>query len=380
MTTRFSLLKSLLLASVLAPFLAACTDTIAQQPTAPPPTAVTVETVVDRDVTEWDEFTGRLEAIDTVAVRPRVSGAISRVSFSEGGTVARGQLLFQIDPRPFQAEVDRLRAELTRVRATVRRAASEFSRAERLQAQNAMSHEEVERRAAFAEESAAELQAVEAALRAAELNLEFTRVTSPLSGRAGRAIVTEGNLVSSGPGEATLLTTVVSVDPIYAYFDADEQLFLRYQQAARDGGADRRSMPIQMALASESGYPREGRLDFLDNQLDPRAGTIRARAVFANRDGALTPGLFVRLRLAGRADHRGLLIQDRAVGTDLGKKFVYVVGPDDQIEYRTVTLGPLVDGLRVIRTGLNAGERVVVNGLQRVRPGDKVTAQHAANE
>jgi membrane fusion protein, multidrug efflux system len=383
MKTRFSLLitPALFAAGILS--VTACTGTAAKQPSEPPPMQVTVAPVIDRDVTEWDEFTGRLEAVDTVAIRPRVSGAISRLSFSEGSTVGRGQLLFQIDPRPFAAEVDRLRAELTRARATVRRAASEFSRAERLQMQNAMSHEEVERRAAFQEESKAQLGAVEAALRAAELNLEFTRVTSPISGRAGRAIVTEGNLVSSGPGEATLLTTVVSLNPIYAYFDADEQIFLRYQSLARAASGDTArttTQPIHMALASEEGFPREGRLDFLDNQLNPSTGTIRGRAVFKNPDGGLTPGLFVRLRLAGTARSRGLLIQDRAVGTDLGKKFVYVVGADDTIEYRTVTLGPLVDGLRVIRSGLNPGDRVVVNGLQRVRPGAKVAAQLAAAE
>jgi multidrug efflux system membrane fusion protein len=372
MTTRFAFLLAALLSMLPV---AACTSTTAQQPATPPPTEVTVAPVLDRSVTEWDEFTGRLEAVDTVAVRPRVSGAIARVAFAEGSNVSRGQLLFQIDPRPFQAEVDRLRAELTRAHATVRRAASESSRAERLQAQNAMSHEEVERRAAFADESRAQLQAVEAALRAAELNLEFTRVTAPITGRAGRAIVTEGNLVSSGPGEATLLTTVVSLNPIYAYFDADEQLFLQYQSLARTKDrAEKSSTQIQMALANDEGFPRTGRLDFLDNQLDAQTGTIRARAVFENRDGALTPGLFVRLRLAGRAEHRGLLIEDRAVGTDLGKKFVYIVGADDTIEYRTVTLGPIIDGLRVIRTGLAAGERVVVNGLQRVRPGDRVAA------
>jgi multidrug efflux system membrane fusion protein len=344
---------------------------------------VTVAPVVNRDVTEWDEFTGRLEAVDTVAIRPRVSGYISQVPFSEGTIVRRGQLLFQIDPRPFEAEVDRLRAELTRARATVQRASSESARAERLRSQNAMSHEEVERRAAFEEESKAEVAAVEAALRAAELNLEFTRVTSPITGRASRAIVTEGNLVSSGPGEATLLTTVVSLDPIYAYFDADEQIFLRYQSLARakDGSPSKpTAQPIRMALASDDGFPREGRLDFVDNQLNPATGTIRGRAVFANPKGELTPGLFVRLRLSGGGRYHGLLIDDRAVGTDLGKKFVYVVGPDETIQYRTVTLGPLIDGLRVIREGLNAGDRVVVNGLQRVRPGVKVAATLAAAE
>jgi len=354
--------------------LAACTRTAAQQ-AAPPPPDVTVAQVIDRPVTEWDEFTGRLEAVDTVSVRPRVSGYTSSLHFTEGALVRRGQLLFQIDPRPFQAEVDRLRAELARAKATVQRADSELRRAERLQAENAMSREEHDRRASVAQESSAQVAAVEAALRAAELNLEFTQVTAPISGRVGRAVVTEGNLVSSGPGEATLLTTVVSIDPIYAYFNADEQIFLRYAQASRRArrGAHDASWPIRMALATDEGFPREGRMDFLDNQLDPQAGTIRARAVFPNKDGALVPGLFVRLQLAGGGSYRGLLVQDRAVGTDLGKKFVFVVGADQTVEYRTVTLGPLVDGLRVVQSGLQPGDRVVINGLQRVRPGVKVT-------
>jgi membrane fusion protein, multidrug efflux system len=360
--------------------LAACAGTAAQQ-APPPPPQVTVAEVIDRDVTEWDEFTGRLEAVDTVSVRPRVSGYVSSLSFTEGAIVGRGQLLFQIDPRPFQAEVDRLRAELTRARATVQRAQSELQRAERLKAENAMSQEEHDRRAAFAQESSAQVAAVEAALRAAELNLEFTHVTSPIAGRVGRAIVTEGNLVSSGPGEATLLTTVVSIDPVYAYFNADEQIYLRYEQAARRDErrtAHEASWPIRMALANEEGFPREGRMDFLDNQLDPQAGTIRGRAVFKNRDGALTPGLFVRLRLAGGGKYRGLLVQDRAVGTDLGKKFVLVVDANQTVEYRTVTLGPLIDGLRVVQSGLRPHDRVVINGLQRVRPGGKVTPVMAA--
>jgi multidrug efflux system membrane fusion protein len=333
---------------------------------------VSVATALERDVTEWDEFTGRLQAVDSVEVRPRVSGFVSAVRFSEGAMVRKGDLLFQIDPRPFQAEVDRLRAELTRARATVERADSELARAERLQDANAIANEERDRRASFAQESAAQVAAVEAALRAAELNLEFTQVTSPIAGRVGRAIVTEGNLVSSGPGEATLLTTVVSLDPMYAYFDADEHIYLKYTagDGRTRGSIDRR---ITMALANEEGYPRTGTLDFLDNQLDGTTGTIRGRAVFRNSDGRLTPGLFVRLRLAGAGSYRGLLIEDRAVGTDLSKKFVYVVTPKGEVEYRPVTLGPVVDGLRVVRSGLKAGEPVVVNGLQRVRPGIQVT-------
>jgi membrane fusion protein, multidrug efflux system len=369
-------MKLIALASLaLVTFSVGCTHTEAQQaPPAPP--EVTVAHVISREVTEWDEFTGRLQAVDTVDVRPRVSGYVAAVRFDEGAIIRRGDLLFQIDPRPFQAEVDRLRAELARARATVQRADSELRRADRLSAENAIASEEHDRRASFAQESAAQAAAVEAGLRAAELNLEFTQVTSPIDGRVGRAIVTEGNLVSSGPGEATLLTTVVSLDPVYAYFDADEQIFLKY--TARGGSnprSQRRSeeLPIRMALANDEGFPRQGRLDFLDNQLDGSTGTIRGRAVFRNTDGRLTPGLFVRLRLAGTGSYEGLLIQDRAVGTDLSKKFVYVVGPNHEIEYRTVTLGPLVDGLRVVRTGLTAGESIVVNGLQRVRPGAQVT-------
>lgn len=374
---------------------AGCTQTSAQ-PGPPPPPQVTVASVIERDVTEWDEFTGRLQAVDSVEVRPRVSGLIAAVRFQEGAIVRRGDPLFEIDPRPFQAEVDRLRAELNRARATNQRAASELQTAEKLRAENAIAKEEHDRRAAFAQESTAQAAAVEAALRAAELNLEFTTVTSPIDGRVGRAIVTEGNLVSSGPGEATLLTTVVSLDPVYAYFDADEQIFLKYTSAGPKGPALRdgpkgpalrdglkgpalrggwrgAELPIRMALADDESFPRLGRLDFIDNQLDGATGTIRGRAVFRNSDGQLTPGLFVRLRLAGTASYRGLLIQDRAVGTDLSKKFVYVVGPKNEIQYRSVTLGPIVDGLRIVREGLEAGESVVVNGLQRVRPGVQVT-------
>ncbi|MPY91056.1 MAG: efflux RND transporter periplasmic adaptor subunit [Luteitalea sp.] len=365
-----------------AAVLSACSQTAAQ-PAAPPPPKVTVAEVLHRDVTEWDEFTGRLEAVDTVEVRPRVSGYVSKVSFTEGALVKAGALLFQIDPRPFQAEVDRLRAELARARATVQRARLERDRAERLRAENAMSLEEHDRRSAFAEESAAQVDAVQAALRAAELNLEFTRVTAPVAGRVSRAIVTEGNLVSTGPGDATLLTTIVSVDPMYAYFDADEQVFLRYVNQAKErnggnGNTDVTRLPIQMALANDTGFPREGRMDFLDNQVNPETGTIQGRAVFHNPNRDLTPGLFVRLRLAGNGSYRGVLIQDRAVGTDLAKKFVFVVGEDGKIEYRAVVLGPLVDGLRVVRSGLEPGDVVVVNGLQRVMPGVEVQPEMIA--
>jgi multidrug efflux system membrane fusion protein len=350
---------------------AACARAEAQ-PAAPPPPKVTVATVVEQSVTEWDEFTGRLEAVDTVAVRPRVSGYVSKVTFDEGAVVKKGDVLFQIDARPFQAEVDRLRAERSRTEAVIDRAESELQRAERLRAENAMSREEFDRRSAFAREAKAQAAAVSAAIAAAELNLEFTQVTAPITGRVGRAIVTEGNLVSTGPGEATLLTTLVSIDPIHAHFDADESIFLKYVELARQGrrqNARSARQPIAMELAGETGYPRRGELDFLDNRLDPSTGTIRGRALFRNPTGDLTPGLFVRLRLPGTSQYAGVLIDDRAVGTDLDKRFVFVVKTDRTIEYRPVTLGPLVDGLRVIRGGLSPGEQIVVNGLQRVRPG-----------
>ena len=355
---------------------AGCTRTSAQ-PAAPPPPTVTVVAAVARQITEWDEFTGRLEAVNTVEVRPRVSGYVSQVRFREGALVRKGDLLFQIDPRPFQAEVDRLRAELQRTRTTDRRAKSELERARRLATENAMAGEEVERRISFAEEAVAQIAAVEAALRAAELNLEFTRVVAPISGRVGRAIITEGNLVSSGPGEGTLLATVVSLDPMYAAFDADEPTFLAQ---AGPNGSHRRPVPIRMALAGDDTFARQGRLHFLDNQLDPATGTIRIRAIFDNGDGALTPGLFVRLRMPGRRSYEAVLIEDRAVGTDLDKRFVYTVDAKGVIVSKPVTLGPIVDGLRVVRTGVSAGDAVVVNGLQRVRPGVRVQAEHAAAE
>jgi multidrug efflux system membrane fusion protein len=371
---RFRLRLALALVPLVAVVAAGCTRTAAQPAPQGPP-QVSVATVIDREITEWDEFTGRLEPVESVDIRPRVSGYVSSVRFKEGAIVRKGDPLFQIDDRPFLAEVDRLRAELMRSRATVQRTASELQRAQRLRAENAMSLEEHDRRSAFAQEATAQVAAVEAALRAVELNLEFTRVVSPIAGRVSRAYVTEGNLVSSGPGEATLMTTVVSLDPIHAHFDADERIFLRYIGLARTAGranASAAGLPIRMALADEEGFPREGRFDFLDNRLDPASGTIRGRAAFPNRDGALTPGLFVRLRVAGNGTNRALLVQDRAVGTDLDKKFVLIVGPEQTIQYRAVTLGPLVDGLRVVRTGLAAGDHVVVNGLQRVRPGAKV--------
>ena len=349
-------------------FLQSCARAAAQPGGPPPPPKISVAEVMSKNVTDFDELTGRLEAVNSVGVRPRVSGYVAAVRFNEGALVHRGDLLFEIDARPFQAEVDRLRAELARANATVQRAQSELARANRLSTEDAMSPEEHDRRESFEKESAAQVTAVEAALRAAELNLEFTRVTSPIDGRVSRAIVTAGNLVTAGPGEATLLTTVVSLDPIYASFEADETTFAHY--ASRSG-----ALPVRMALGDEETFAYSGHLDFLDNQINPATGTIRGRAIFHNRDAKLTPGSFVRLRLPGSAPYHALLIQDRAVGTDLDKRYVFTVAADGSVDYRPVQLGPVVDGLRVVRSGLKPGDTVVVNGLQRIRPGIHIDPQ-----
>lgn len=344
-----------------------------QPPAAPPPQAVTVAEVLQREITEWDEFTGRLEAVDAVEIRPRVSGYITRVNFAEGKEVRKGEVLFEIDSRPYQAELARAEAELERARSAAALAASEVQRASKLVHVQAISREEYDSRASAEAQGGASVRAAEAAVQTARLNLEWTRVRSPIAGRVSNAMVTPGNLVQAGP-PATLLTTVVSLDPMYLYFDSDEQTYLRYASRAKSTGTNWRDarLPVYLGLANESGFPHEGRLDFVDNQVDPNTGTIRTRAVFSNRSRALTPGLFARVKLVGTQKTDALLVRDAAIGTDQDRKFVLVVGPGDTLAYRPIVPGRLFDGLRIITSGLKAGERVVVNGLMRVRPGMKV--------
>ena len=347
-------------------------------PPPPPPQApaVTVATVPEREITEWDEFTGRLEAVNTVDIRPRVSGYIRRVAFDEGNGVRKGQLLFEIDPRPYQAELARAEAELERARNATALAGREVDRAQRLVEAQAISREEFDTRTTAHAQGDAGVRAAEAAVATARLDLEWTQVRSPITGRVSRAEVTAGNLVQAGPPDATLLTTVVSLDPIYVYFEGDEQTYLKYAALARNGSRpnsrDTRS-PVHLGLANEEGFPHQGYVDFVDNQLNPEAGTIRLRGVFANSDHQFTPGLFARIRLVGSGMYPAKLVLDRAIGTDQDKKFVLVLKPDSTVEYRPVQLGRLVDGFRVISSGLEPGERIVINGLQRVRPGMKVT-------
>jgi multidrug efflux system membrane fusion protein len=330
-------------------------------PPAPPAPEVTTASVAIHALNDWADFTGRLEAIESVEIRSRVGGFVESVHFSEGGRVAAGDLLYQIDPRPFKAEVDRLKAERERALAELKLADSYRVRAERLLAQKATSQEEFERNAADATVAAAQLASISAALEAAELNLSFTRVTAPITGRVSRTIVTAGNLVDA----SIVLTTLVSDGAVYAYFDVDEQTYLDHVQQPH---AAQHSV-VHVGLINEEGYPHVARLDFVDNQVDPQHGTIRARAVLDNHDRLFTPGLFARMKLVSPQRTSVALVDDRAVGTDLGNRFVFVVDEQGVVQYRPVELGRLVEGLRVVTDGLAAGDVVIVNGLQRVRPG-----------
>lgn len=337
----------------------------------PPAVEVSVARVVQHEVTEWDEFTGRLEAPQSVEIRPRVSGFIDSVNFDAGSLVHKGDVLFEIDPRPFEVEVRRLEAELEQAQANLGRAANEARRGERLKASNAISTELAEARTSEARQARAQVAAIAAELDAARLELSFTHVTAPIGGHIGRAEVTAGNLVGAGQ---TLLTTLVSTDRVYAYFNLDERTYLEYQKLAQQGERGQAS-PVYLGLANETGHPHLGHIDFIDNQVDPMTGTIRGRAVFDNDDGLFTPGLYVRLRLVGSARYDAVLIQDTAVGTDLDRKFVLVLDDRQKVAYRQVELGPKVAGLRIVRDGLAPDDRIVVNGLQRVRPGMTVSAE-----
>jgi RND family efflux transporter MFP subunit len=343
---------------------------------APPPPQVTVAPAVSRVVADEDEFTGHFEAVNSVEVRPRVTGFVERVAFKEGAIVHQGDVLFTIDARPYEAELSRAEAVLEQARTRKQLADMELDRAQKLVSTQAISREELDARTSGRAESDAAIRAAEAAVRLGRLNLEWTVVRAPITGRVSRAEVTTGNLVQAGPPASTLLTTIVSLDPIYVYFDTDEQAYLKYMRAAADaGGARPVGKPVYVGLTTETGFPHEGTLDFIDNQVDRAAGTIRVRAVVPNKSLIFAPGLFARVRLAGGERHAATLIEDRAIGTDQDRKFVLVLNDDNTLAYRPITIGSLVDGLRTVESGLKPGERVVVNGLMRVRPGMKVLAQ-----
>jgi multidrug efflux system membrane fusion protein len=342
----------------------------AQSQPAPPPAAkVEVAPVAFKDLPQWDEFTGQLEAVNSVVVHPRVGGFIDAVPFREGAHVTKGQLLFQIDPRPFQAEVDKASADLERARAQAALAQADADRGQRLMDQNAVAQGELERLQAEAKSARANVAAAQASLATARLNLSFTRVVSPIDGRVSKAVITPGNLVST----SDLLTTVVSDGPIYASFNTDEQTYLKYASAQRG-----QASPVYLGLMTEDGYPHKGQLAFIDNAVDGKSGTINGRALFDNSDGAFTPGLFARIRLVSAKTEHVALAPERALGEDLGKRYVLVLTKDNHVQYRGVTLGAAMGEMRIIRQGLNPGDQIVVSGLQKVKPGDPVTPVPAA--
>jgi len=338
----------------------------------PPP--VSVAPVVQRQVQEFDEFTARLEAPDTVDIRSRVAGTLEKVHFREGQLVKKGDPLFTIDPRPFAAEAARVEAQLIAARTQGDLAKIELARAERLVAIKGVSQQELDQLRASLMTSQANVRAFEAALVQARLNLEFTHITAPVSGRTSRANVTEGNLINVGD---PVLTTLVSSDRIYAYFDASEAIYLKYMRAAREGSRpSSREVPnlIYLGLANEEGYPHEGHMNFVDNRLNPATASIRGRAVFDNNDGIYTPGLFARLKLVGSGKYDATVVADRAITTDQTRKVVLVVGKNNIVEQREVQTGALIEGMRVVK-GVKAGEMVIVDGLLRAFPGAPVTPQ-----
>jgi multidrug efflux system membrane fusion protein len=383
-TIRFQTPKRRLLATTIAVFaltgvtaaIFGVTSSRAQPAAAEAPaTPVSVAAVVQSDVAAWDEFSGRLEAVERVDIRPRVAGTIQAVHFREGALVKKGDLLLTIDPAPYAADVQRAEAQVGAAQAKGAQAKGEQERSQRLWSEQAISKRELDERANGQREADANLRGAQAALQTAQLSMDYTQVRAPVSGRVGKLEVTVGNLVAAGPG-APVLTTLVSVSPIYASFDADEQVVAKALKGVSAGG-DRKldRIPVQMGTSATSDTPFEGKLQLFDNQVDAKSGTVRARAVFDNKDGQLMPGQFARIRMGQATKATALLINERAVGTDQNKKFVMVVGADNKAQYREVTLGASVNGLRVIKSGLVVNERIVVNGLQRIRPGALVAPQ-----
>ncbi|HEY8605898.1 MAG TPA: efflux RND transporter periplasmic adaptor subunit [Noviherbaspirillum sp.] len=369
---KISMIAPAALAATAALVLSACGQPSAQEMQAPaggPP--ITAAEVIEKPVVETQEFSGRLEAVERVEIRPRVSGFIASVNFKPGAEVRKGDVLFVIDPRPYEAEARRTEAAALAAQARAALARTELARAEKLVAEKAIAQREADEKASSVKELEANARAAQAAYEAARLDLGFTRVHAPISGRVSKAEVTAGNLVDGN----VVLTSVVTSNPIYASFDGDEDSFLRVGAQARSG----KPVTVRIGLANETGFPHEGVLEFVDNRVDPATGSVRMRATFRNADNALAPGLFARVQLAAGsakdAPQKAALIAERAVGTDQDRKFVYVVNAEGKAEYRAVRLGPVVDGLRVVREGLKPGEKIVINGLQRVRPGAPVTAQ-----
>ena len=364
-------------AMFLSVLLVGCDDGVAQNavPQAP---AVSAANVVVKSISQWDSFNGRIEAVESVQLRPRVSGYIDKVNYTDGQEVKKGEVLFTIDDRTYRAELEQAQASLARAKTQASLARSEANRTDKLVNTNVVSREEWEQRRSAATQAQADIRAAQAAVDAAQLNLDFTKVTAPIEGRASRALITSGNLVTAGDS-ASVLTTLVSLKTVYVYFDVDEATYLHYQNLARSGqGASSHhlALPVEIGLVDEEGYPHQGKVDFLDNQLTPSTGTIRMRALLDNAQRQFTPGLFARVRLPGSAEFNATLIDDKAVLTDQDRKYVYIVDKDGKAQRRDITQGRLAAGLRIVQQGLNPGDKVIIDGLQKVfMPGMPVNAK-----
>ena len=349
---------------------AGCKKSVAPQQGSLP---VNVVTVIEKEVNEWDEFTGRLEAVESVEIRPRVSGYITEVHIEAGAIIKKGDLLYVIDPRPYQADFDRAAAEFERMQAQLKLAQIELDRAKDLRTKNTISASEFDQKAATYQGASAAAASAEAAKNSAALNLEFTQIKSPIDGRVSDARITLGNLVQPGAGPESVLTTVVSVDPIYAKVDADENAILKYVKLSDEGkrvSARTAKIPAFVELGNETGFPHEGYIDFVDNRLDPGTGTVRARAVLKNwNPNLITPGFFVRVRVAGATAYRAALIPDKVISSQQGVKYVFVVKADNTLERRNVETGTMFEGKRIVKSGLKDGEKVVSTRLQLIQPG-----------
>jgi RND family efflux transporter MFP subunit len=347
----------------------------------PPPAQVTVSHPIDRDVQEWDEYPGRLESTEIVEIRPRVSGYITSVNFKEGSVVTKGELLYVIDPRPYAAELDRTKGEQSRAQAQLALAETEFKRVSGLVPTNAASEFELDEKRANRDQAKAAQTVAQANVDAAQLNVEFTHIRAPITGRISRTMITEGNLVTGGGmAQATMLTTIASLDPIYCYFDADETAVLKYQHMVREKrseGPNAPKVPAMLALLNERDFSRSGVIDFLDNRINPATGTLRVRGVFDNPKGVMTPGLYARVRVPGGPIYRALLVPELSIQSDQNSKYVMTVDAENTVRVTPVTLGTQFGTLRAISKGLTGEERVIVNGLMRARPGSKVQPHDA---
>jgi len=354
-------------------------DTTANKAQMPVPN-VKIALPLTQDVTEWDDYTGRIEAVSSVDIRARVSGYLEKVNFKAGELVKKGELLFQIDPKPFAAQLDFAAAELARAKAKHDLAKNDLGRAERLFSGKAISEEEHDARTKGSQETLAAVQSATANVASAKLNLEFTKIRAPINGRIGRELITEGNLVGGGGADATLLTFIVSVDPIYVYVDVDERSALKYRRLAQHDGNRVRPIPVQLAVADETDFPHLGHLDYISPKADITTGTISLRGVLANADGLLSPGFFARMRVRGSAPYSAMLVPDRAIATDQAQRFVWVVNQEQKVEYRQVVLGAHVGQQRVIIQGLKADEWVVIEGIQKLMPNLQVNAERISLE